>query len=173
MPGVKRENFFQRPRSGLRMNELAAEVIIRQRVQKRTPSRMYAFDDLQRNIDGHTAVGQLRPAIFVIGPDRRRLVFCQCQFEPAERIDVAIRDVMHGLSKRPTTFAVRSVELLVRQSLDRLSQLHRKIGDRLLIFLARRVSCSIEFSDWKSRVNTHFSLSFLDGVSSDFTTAET
>ncbi|MCE3281545.1 MAG: hypothetical protein K0Q66_282, partial [Chitinophagaceae bacterium] len=49
----------------------------------------------------------------------RGIVFCQPQFEPDERVHMAVGNMVYHLLYRPTTFAVRGVELMGIEILDR------------------------------------------------------
>src|SRR5687768_4311032 len=115
VPRIHRQHPAECPPPRLRVNELAAEVSFRHRFQQRRPTRMHAFDDLERNIYGHAAVGKLGPAVFIVRTNGRRTILGQRQLESAERIDMTVGDVMHRLSQCPPALTVWRVELRIVQ----------------------------------------------------------
>ena len=71
------------------------------------------INDPKRGLNWKFGVGELRQAVFVLGPDRRRLVLGQREFEPAIGIHVAVGNVMNCLPDSPAARTIRRVELLI------------------------------------------------------------
>src|ERR1700730_5530798 len=104
-------------------------LLVVQRLQQHHPTGMQALYKLQRPLDRSRDVMQLRPCHFIIGFDRRP-VFGQRKLGADDGVHMTVCDVMDHLPQRPPALAIRRAQLRKTQSIHRIPQLLRKVGQR-------------------------------------------
>ena len=93
----------------------ALPLFVRQLLQQMYPTLVKPINQLQRNVNGQSGVGQRCPAVFKIR-FHGGIIVRQSQFQANVGIEVAISYVMHHLSNRPAVGAVRRIQLRGRSN---------------------------------------------------------
>src|SRR5947209_4022598 len=115
---------------------------------------MDTVQHLHGRLDRKCAVGELRPLVFGVRIDGRR-VLSQREFDSHKRVGMGIRKVMHHLSNGPAALAVGGLELRFGDPLDGTAYFGRKLrnhfdpGIALLRSGCRNV---LELADGETRV---------------------
>ncbi len=129
MPGIETDVPRECDRTLFRMDETPSQVLFIQRSKEGDQPHVQRFEKRKAGFDGHVPViRQLRPATLVVCLDGW-LVLRECPLKPHQAVHVAVTDMMNDLADRPASQTVRRVELLIRESFYRRSNLGRKFFD--------------------------------------------
>src|SRR5436305_10296341 len=130
VPGVKSEHLLEGQNATLlRMTQATLKISGFHRTKQRDPAKVQRIEQIERDFDRNSsAVSELRPCRFVVGL-YRRLVFGERELESAVRIHVAVGDVMRNLLHGPPTGSIWSLQLVPRQSGNRVAEIARRFGD--------------------------------------------
>lgn len=117
VPVVEGEGCGQVHAAALGVNKATMEVVFRERQEERDPALMERIDELERDLGGQAAIGEVGPGGFVIGVDGGP-VFSEREFEADQADAVAVGDVMDELADGPAAFALGGVELGLIEAID-------------------------------------------------------
>src|ERR1700722_820212 len=147
------------------MTEGALPIDVGELSEHQHPTLVQGIEQGQRRFDGRMlGLGQFSPKIFLIGLDGW-LVFGERELKTDIRVHVAVGKVMGYLAQGPTTVAVRSVELIVRESVESGAQAggcQLDVGQEFLLLFGREWAAVGEFSDGIARVGHEVSSEAID-----------
>src|SRR5581483_7538774 len=150
MPCVEGQVFIERIDAALWMIERAREVRGPHGPQQRYQPCMHGFQEIERGVYVEfLRVGRRGPKILIVRFNGW-LLFRERQFEPDERIHVAVREVMDNLPHRPSSMAIGSVELLLAQPLHSFAKPSGRffnLSDELAPLCLRRRTGPLKLAD--------------------------